>query len=247
LFLDPCLGKSFSPKETISYKQVQKTSALEAADEVSQAEKLYSEKASLYQKVFIGFLNWGKELDKFFRQSNYLQPNLKVLDAGCGTGAVTRTLYEIAKEKDYLGIQFCAFDLTENMLKIFQQWVDSQGADNIELAQADVLDAKTLPTHWSDFDLIVTSTMLEYLPRDKVKDVLIHLKQLLKQNDTLVVIITKRNLLTKWFAGRWWKASLYTKSEIQQALQEAGFKEFAFKKFTRGWSSAVMTIEAKNS
>ena len=26
------------------------------------AEKLYNDKASLYQKVFIGFLNWGKEL-----------------------------------------------------------------------------------------------------------------------------------------------------------------------------------------
>ena len=218
---------------------------MKAADEVSQAEKLYSEKASLYQKVFMGFLNWGKELDKFFRQSNYLQPNLKVLDAGCGTGAVTKTLYEIAKGKGYLGIQFCAFDLTENMLKIFQQWVTSQGATNIELAQADVLDTKTLPPNWRDFDLIVTSTMLEYLPREKVKDALISLKQLLKQNGTLVVIITKRNLLTKWFAGRWWKANLYTKPEIQKNLQEAGFKEITFKKFTRGWSSAVMTIDAK--
>jgi ubiquinone/menaquinone biosynthesis C-methylase UbiE len=218
---------------------------MKAADEVSQAEKLYSEKASLYQKVFMGFLNWGEDLDKFFRQSNYLQPNLKVLDAGCGTGAVTKTLYEIAKGKGYFGIRFCAFDLTENMLKIFQQWVTSQGATNIELAQADVLDTKTLPPNWRDFDLIVTSTMLEYLPREKVKDALISLKQLLKQNGTLVVIITKRNLLTKWFAGRWWKANLYTKPEIQKNLQEAGFKEITFKKFTRGWSSAVMTIDAK--
>ena len=201
----------------------------------NQAEQLYTEKASLYQRVFIGWLNWGKQLDRFFRQSSYLKPNSKILDAGCGTGIVTKILYQISKERNYENIQFYAFDLTENMLKIFRKWISAEEANNIEVAQANVLDTNGLPSNWQEFDLIVSSTMLEYLPRNEVKDALANLKQLLKQDGTILVIITKRNLLTSWFAGKWWKANLYKKAEIKQAFQDAGFKEMAFKKFTFGW------------
>lgn len=211
------------------------------------AEELYNEKASLYQKVFIGILNWGKELNQFFRKTNYLQPNYKVLDAGCGTGAVTKVLYQISNENGYAGIQFYGFDLTENMLNIFQRWIVSTQANNIELARANVLEPHSLPVEWSSFDLIVSSAMLEYLPRDKVKEALSNLKAMLKNEGTLVVFITKRNLLTSWFAGRWWKANLYKKSEIKKAFIEAGFEKIAFRKFTFGWSSAIIVIEGKNN
>ncbi len=211
----------------------------------NQAEQLYTEKASLYQKVFIGWLNWGKELEKFFEKSTYLQPNLKVLDAGCGTGIVTRTLFRMSKKKCYDKIQFFAFDLTENMLNIFRDWISAEGASNIEVAQANVLDANGLPEQWHGFDLIVSSTMLEYLPRTKVKDALANLKALLKEEGTILVFITKRNILTSWIAGKWWKANLYKKSEIKQAFHEAGFNRVVFKKFTFGWSSAIIVIEAK--
>ena len=211
----------------------------------ADAEKLYNDKASLYQKVFIGFLNWGKELDKFFQKTEYLQSNLRILDAGCGTGVVTKTLYQIANQKGYAGIRFYGFDLSENMLKIFQQWIASAKADNIELAKANVLDAEGLPVGWKSLDLIVSSTMLEYLPHDRVKDALSNMRELLKPEGTIVVIITKRNLLTALIAGKWWKANLYKKSEVKQAFQNAGFKEIEFRKFSFGWSSAIIVIEGK--
>lgn len=216
--------------------------------ETSQnAEKLYNQKASLYQKVFIGYLNWGKELDRFFRKATYLKPNLKVLDAGCGTGAVTKALFKISTERGYSGIQFYGFDLTENMLKIFQQWITITEAKNIQLFRANVLDISTLPADWGSFDLIISSAMLEYLPRKNVKDALSNLKKLLKTDGKLVILITKRNLLTKWFAGKLWKANLYKKSEIRQAFVDAGFEKIVFGKFTLGWSSAIIVIEGENS
>src|SRR5512139_3156311 len=101
-------------------------------------EQFYSDRASLYQKVFIGYLNWGKQLEKFFRKTDYLQSNLRVLDAGCGTGAATKALYKIGNEKGYSGIEFHGFDLTENMLKIFHEWITQAKAENIELAKANV-------------------------------------------------------------------------------------------------------------
>ncbi len=209
------------------------------------AEQLFNNRAAQYQKVFIEFLNWGKQLDKFFKKTNYLQPNIKVLDAGCGTGAVTETLRRMAKEKGYTGIQFFGFDLSENMLNIFQQWIDKTAADNISLAKADVLDPNSLPAAWNSFDLIITSTMFEYLPRDKVKTALSKLKDRLKTDGTIVVIITKRNLLTAWFAGKWWKGNLYKKNEIKQAFVDAGFEKVEFRKFTFAWSNFIIVIEGK--
>jgi ubiquinone/menaquinone biosynthesis C-methylase UbiE len=210
-----------------------------------ETENLYNQKASLYQRVFIGFLNWGKQLSSFFRKSDYVRSNLKVLDAGCGTGIVTKTLYRIADENGYSGIQFYGFDLTENMLKIFRKWIDEVNARNVKIAEADVLDTNSLPIEWKDFDLIVSSTMLEYLPRDKVKDALVNLKNMLRPNGTIVVIITKRNLLTAWFAGKWWNANLYNKTEIKKAFMEAEFQKIDFRKFSFGWSSAITVIEGK--
>jgi ubiquinone/menaquinone biosynthesis C-methylase UbiE len=196
--------------------------------------------------VFIGCLNWGKELEKFFKKTNYLQSNMKVLDAGCGTGVVTKTLYGIANEKRLDGIQFYGFDLTENMLKLFEQWIISVNAENVELTKADVLDTNSLSAGWNNFDLIISSTLLEYLPRDKVKDALYNLKSTLKPKGTIVVIITKRNLLTALIAGKWWKANLYKKAEIRQAFVKSGFESINFRKLTFGWSSAIIVIEGEN-
>ncbi len=63
-----------------------------------EVQELYTERASFYDRFFINFLGWGRELEAFFRKNNCLTPISKVLDAGCGTGIVTKTLYKLAKE-----------------------------------------------------------------------------------------------------------------------------------------------------
>jgi ubiquinone/menaquinone biosynthesis C-methylase UbiE len=208
-------------------------------------QRFYTKRASLYERLFVDFLGWGKELQDFFWQSNYIQPNFKILDAGCGTGAVTRILFHLAREKGYEGISFHAFDFTQSMLEIFQQWITVQGANNIELIQADVLEVETLPSNWTEYDLIVSSTMLEYLPKDKVKDALVNLRQLLRKGGTFLVFLTRRNVLTRWFAEKWWKTNLYEESEIQGLFQDAGFEKIRFKKFSSRWSKFILVIEAK--
>jgi len=211
-----------------------------------KVQELYTERASFYYRFFINFLGWGRELAVFFRKTSYLESNSKVLDAGCGTGIITKALYQLAKEKSLDRISFHAFDLTQGMLDLFQAWVRTTGATNIELVKADVLEIETLPPSWKEFDLIVTSTMLEYLPKEKVHQALVNLKHLLKDGGTLVVLITKRNLVTRLIAGKWWKTNTYKKNEIQKLLQDAGFCHSEFKKFSSSsWSNYIIVVEAK--
>ena len=58
--------------------------------------RLYTDRGALYQRLFVDFLGWGRELETFFRKAHYLRPGLKILDAGCGTGIITQVLYRLA-------------------------------------------------------------------------------------------------------------------------------------------------------
>jgi 2-polyprenyl-3-methyl-5-hydroxy-6-metoxy-1,4-benzoquinol methylase len=209
-------------------------------------QKLYADRASSYQRLFVDFLGWGRELETFFRSADYLHPHSKILDAGCGTGIITRILYKLARDKGHGELKFHAFDLTQNMLEIFQQWIAEQAAENIEVQQADVLEIDSLPSHWKGYDLIITSTMLEYLPKDKVRSALYNLKELLGSKGTLLVIMTKRNFITRWLAEKSWKTNLYKESEIQTFFEDAGFDKIEFKGFPPRWSNFIMAIEAKS-
>jgi ubiquinone/menaquinone biosynthesis C-methylase UbiE len=211
----------------------------------SQIQKLYTKRADFYERLFINFLGWGKELETFFQKSDYIHPNFKILDAGCGTGVVTKTLFQLANRKFVGRGQFHAFDITQNMLEVFQQWISKQGANNIEIQKADVLKIDGLPSHWKDYELIVASTMLEYLPRDKVEYALKNLKQLLGTGGVLLIFITKRNFITQWLAKKWWKTNLYDEQEIRVLLNNAGFLKSEFKKLSSGWSNSIIVIEAQ--
>jgi cyclopropane fatty-acyl-phospholipid synthase-like methyltransferase len=208
--------------------------------------KLYTDRGGLYQRLFVDFLGWGRELETFFRIAQYLSPGLKILDAGCGTGIITQVLYRLAQEKGYTGIQFHAFDLTQKMLEIFRQWIAAHGASQIEVAQADVLKLTNLPAHWKDYDLIISATMLEYLPQNQVTDALTNMKQLLNHDGLLLIFMTRRHRLTRWLAGKWWKTKTYTERDLQTFVQNAGFAEIKLVDFSPRWAKFIMVLEAKN-
>lgn len=209
-----------------------------------QTEKLYAKRASFYERFFVNSLGWGTEIETFFRKSNYLGPRSKILDVGCGTGIATRAVSQLAREKGYSEIVFHAFDQSPEMLAIFHQWIDEQGIKNIEAKQADVLEIENLPSDWNKYDLIVSSTMLEYLPKQRVKDALMNIRHLLREGGVLVVFVTKQNPVTRWLAGTWWKTNLYHEPEIKRLLHSAGFDHLESKSLSAGWSNSIMVLEA---
>ncbi len=207
-----------------------------------EIQKLYTKKASFYHFLFVDFLGIGKRAENFFRKSKYVKSDIKILDAGCGTGNATRGLYKITKERNLKDVTFHAFDLTEAMLEVFKEWIKKAGVKNVSLKQANALELDKLPSNWKDYDMIISAGMLEYVPREKMKKAVHGLKDLLKKDGTLVVFITKRNLITRLCVGWWWKANVYSKEELQNIFESAGFQHFTIRRIN--WHF-MYTVEAR--
>jgi cyclopropane fatty-acyl-phospholipid synthase-like methyltransferase len=124
-----------------------------------------------------------------------------------------------------------AFDLTPAMLERFRRTLRERALQGIDLVQADVLALRALPPSWNDYELIVSASMLEYLPRTQLPAGLRGLRLLLKPGGHLVLFITRRNWLTRPLIGRWWQSNLYAADELRRAFQEAGFGSVVFRRF----------------
>jgi cyclopropane fatty-acyl-phospholipid synthase-like methyltransferase len=117
------------------------------------------------------------------------------------------------------------------MLDRLRETLRRRGINGVELAEANVLQLDGLPASWRDYDLVVSASMLEYVPRDRFVDALAELRARVKEGGTFVLFITRRNPLTRLFIGRWWASNLYTAGELADAVQRAEFSRFAFRSF----------------
>jgi SAM-dependent methyltransferase len=212
---------------------------------VDPIQKLYTQRARIYERVFVDLLGWRRELETFFRRSRYLKPQCRVLDAGCGTGVVTRTLHEQARRERYAGLQFHAFDLTQRMLDIFKERIEGEKREGIELQRANVLEIETLPAHWRDYDLIASSALLEYLPPHETTRTVSNLLHLLRNEGTLLTFVIRNNFGTRALAARIWKTRLFQEHELRDLLHHDGFREVEFKRLPSGWSTSVIVAEGR--
>jgi ubiquinone/menaquinone biosynthesis C-methylase UbiE len=209
---------------------------------------LYTQKANLYQRFFVNFLKWEKVLETFFQANHYLLSGMKIMDAGCGTGSVTRVLRGLADRQGFEEITFHAFDLTPAMLDLFRQWMEKEEAQDIQLRLANVLELEgQLPDEWSGYDLIVSSALLEYVPKDQIHLALNNLRQLLDQNGRLLIFLTKRTWIAKWTGAKWWATNLFDPDEVEEDLRQAGLASIQFKKLPAYWNGFMLAVEAKSS
>ncbi|MBW2162287.1 MAG: class I SAM-dependent methyltransferase, partial [Deltaproteobacteria bacterium] len=115
--------------------------------------------------------------------------------------------------------------------------------------EANVLEQHHLPESWTGYDRILSSAMLEYLPKDRLAEALAELRQRLAADGTLTIFITRRNALMVPLIEWWWKANIYTRGELREIFSQAGFDSITFHRFPRPfWHLNLwgLIVEARN-
>jgi cyclopropane fatty-acyl-phospholipid synthase-like methyltransferase len=143
-----------------------------------------------------------------------------------------------------------AFDLTPAMLYRFQKALEVRGITRVHLLQADVLALETLPSSWTNYDLILSASMLEYLPKQDLPRALQGLHARMAPGGRVLVLITRKTPETKILIEWWWHAERYTKNELLRAFMEAGFQDPAFLRFPLRYTwlnRATFAVEARSA
>lgn len=199
-------------------------------DKAVDARQLYSDKVDAYVRFTAGFLS-PQAYQAFFKRCEWLRDDMRIMDAGCGTGVATFALLDALRRRGFGHREVNAFDLTPAMLSRFEQRLAQQAIAHVEIRQADVLKLQSLPADWTDYDLVVSVAMLEYIPGAELASALAGLRARLAPDGRLLLVITRKNLITKFLIEKWWQANCYRRSKLVTAFAAAGFGKVAFHRF----------------
>lgn len=217
-------------------------------DSAPHVIRLFTSRTESYAR-FIRVVLYAQGIRAYFLRSPQLPSGWRVLDAGSGTGAVTLALREALLRRGLQPATLHAFDLTPAMLDRFSRTLRETDVAGIEMTQVNVLELDQLPDSWSNYDLIVSTSMLEYVPRARFAEALAGLRRLLVPGGRFVLFVTRRNGLTRALIGRWWEGNLYRAHELREAFETAGFDNIAFGRFPpafRHLSIWGLIVEASN-
>jgi SAM-dependent methyltransferase len=193
-------------------------------------QALYTKRLEQYH-AFIRFFQSRRGFRKLLEERVALKPGLRVLDAGCGSGMASFALIDALRCEglDYERID--AFDVTPAMLSRFGKELDSRRLQRVRLNQADVLELEALPDSWTAYDLILATSMLEYLPKADLPRALAALHERLAAGGCILAMITRRSIETKVFIEWAWGAERYTADELRAAFEKAGYQDLRFIRF----------------
>jgi SAM-dependent methyltransferase len=196
----------------------------------------FAAKAQVYDRYVASFL-YPDGLRAYFERAGWLRSGLRILDAGCGSGIPGLALLDALDRRGLEVGCYQAFDLTPEMLGRFREKLDRRGIDGVELREADVLALETLPPSWAGYDLVISASMLEYIPSERLPEALAGLRSRLAAGGSLVNFMTRRNWVTGLLVERPWGGNRYSRRELAEAFAAAGFREAMFRGFPSryGW------------
>ncbi|MGH7056927.1 MAG: hypothetical protein ACREFZ_03455 [Acetobacteraceae bacterium] len=124
-----------------------------------------------------------------------------------------------------------AFDLTAAMLARFRSKIDARKIKRMNLAQADVLALDALPSSWRGCNPILSTSMPEYVPKDKLVCALSALRLRLAPTGQMFLMIAKCSFEAKLLIEGLWHANSCTRAELRSACEQAGLGNLRFLRF----------------
>ena len=164
----------------------------------------------------MAFLNWfGKVEIPLTRRTLGALPSDTLLEAGCGTGRMSRTLARSVRE-------MAAIDFSFESLRVARKKLQAAGIMNVHLVQADLC---RLPFTDGAFDKVVSCQVLEHVPGPEARAAAVSsLARVLKPSGKLVLSAYKHSLLTRTFGKKEGMHEggipffRFTKSELRETL-----------------------------
>lgn len=155
-----------------------------------------------------------------------LQPGSRILEIGCNLGQMTFPLAE-------KGFKVVGFDLSSNAIAKASQRARYYKIDNVSFGVQDAESYKNQPD--KSFDGVFSFSAFRYFPNpDKA---LSEAYRVLKKNGSIVIDFPNKycpwfNILKKlFFIKPHIHDTLYTKDQIKEMMEKAGFKNISFKIF----------------
>lgn len=202
----------------------------ESTSDRGDAKALYTERVDAYLS-FNSLFRSSHAYRAFFESYERLGPDLRILNAGCGTGIDALALLRVLQMRGLDHQTIDAFDLTPAMLERFRKCIEDLRIPNVHLQEANVLDLRSLPDSWTHYDLIVSAAMLEYVPRAAITQAVNGLRARLAPHGAFLLFITRENWITSLLIEKPWKANCYRADEVRQFLTAAHFRSIFFREF----------------
>jgi ubiquinone/menaquinone biosynthesis C-methylase UbiE len=169
--------------------------------------------ADRYQ-TFINLFLYPQGMRHFILGHVTLKDGQKILDAGCGTGIISRAMAEKGARENLSHLEQYAFDISPAMLEVFRSACNFP----VDLRR---LDVRTLPYPENHFDLILTAAMLEYVPN--IAEALSSLKRTLKSGGLMYIFMSRKSALNDLLFRPFGKPRCYSPRELTSILKGIGF------------------------
>ncbi len=166
-----------------------------------------------------------------------LKPGAKILDIGCGTGALLSALSQTSVELELTGV-----DLSPEMLEIAR----ARLSPAIEIKEG---LAEHLPFADTTFDMVVSTSVFHFIRRPS--DALSEMKRVLKPGGWAVITDWCDDYLScrvcNLFLRRFNRAHFHTyrKTECEQLMIAAGFEDVHAEMYKINWLWGLMTAKGK--
>jgi len=141
----------------------------------------------------IQLLTFGAVAKAYDRLTENIQTGQKVLDVGCGTGALTIRAVQ-------RGAQIKAIDINSQMMEIAQQQIDQAGlSDRVEFQERGIVELDLEPSE--SYDVVMSGLCFSELSEDELIYGLDQVNRILKPGGLLLVAdeVRPRNILKKIF------------------------------------------------